>query len=101
MAYGLKRAAALAAAFDATLEPPKDHEYTVRGSFAGRRFAVRVDASHGDLLVRLRGTNRKGLLCMRRDRNTRWGARGVEETGRRDGQRELKEFIGPHVYVEE
>lgn len=92
----------LAASTEACLEEPLGDEPTLRGGYGGRRFAVRLDADNGYAMFRLKSTNRKGLLALRRDS---WGRKREPVTTDEldeDGQpREYLELVGPGIYIEE
>lgn len=92
----------LAASTGARLEEPLGNEPSLNGSYGGRPFAVRLDADNGYLLFRLKSTNRKGLLALRRDSFRRDREEVTFDTLDEDGRpREYLEFVGPRVYMEE
>ena len=100
--YANAALAPLVPAFQGKLKRVDDDELHLQGQSGDRKFRLKVDFDSGWMTLELRIANRKGVLSLHRDKDQASGA-PPEEPDEWDEQdrRETKEFLAPHIYIEE
>jgi uncharacterized protein (DUF1499 family) len=88
--------------FQGKLKRVDDDELHLQGQSGDRKFRLKIDFDTGWTTLELRLANKKGVLSLHRDKDQADGA-PPEEPDEWDEQdrRETKEFLAPHIYIEE